>query len=91
MTLADVAQKREGLIKEYARHSKDTGSSEVQVALLTSRIENLTIHFSTNKKDQHSKTGMMKLIARRKSLLTYLKSEDIERYRALIEKLGLRK
>ncbi len=91
MTLAEVAEKKEGLIKEYSRNSNDTGSSEVQIALLTSRIENLTTHFATNKKDQHSKTGMMELIARRKSLLKYLKNEDIERYRALIAKLGLRK
>ena len=91
MTVADVADNKANLIKDYVRHSNDTGSSEVQIALLTDRIQNLSEHFQTNNKDEHSKRGMLKLISRRKSLLTYLKNEDIKRYRSLIAKLGLRK
>ena len=91
MTVGDVAGNKANLIKDYGRHSNDTGSSEVQIALLTDRIQNLSEHFQTNNKDEHSKRGMLKLIFRRKSLLKYLKNEDIERYRSLIAKLGLRK
>ena len=91
MTVADVADNKANLIKDYGRHSNYTGSSEVQIALLTERIQNLSEHFQTNNKDKHSKRGMLKLIFRRKSLLEYLKNEDIERYRSLIAKLGLRK
>lgn len=91
MTVAEVAEKKGQLIQEYGRHDNDTGSSEVQIALLTDRIINLSNHFTTNKKDEHSRRGMLKLISRRKSLLKYLKNEDIERYRSLIAKLGLRK
>lgn len=91
MTVANVAENKAQLIKDYARHDSDTGSSEVQIALLTDRILNLSTHFATNKKDEHSRRGMLKLISRRKSLLKYLKNEDIERYRSLIAKLGLRK
>lgn len=91
MTVADVADNKANLIKDYGRHGNDTGSSEVQIALLTDRIQNLSEHFQTNNKDEHSKRGMLKLISRRKSLLQYLKNEDIERYRSLIAKLGLRK
>ncbi len=69
----------------------DTGSPEVQVALLTSRIESLTGHFKTHKKDFHSRTGLLKMVGQRRKLLKYLRSKDVQRYRSLIEKLGLRK
>ena len=73
------------------KHEGDTGSPEVQVALLTARIEGLTGHFKEHKKDFHSRRGLLKLVGQRRNLLNYLKSKDIQRYRALIEKLGLRK
>lgn len=77
---------------ESARvHETDTGSPEVQVALLTARIEGLTGHFKVHKKDFHSRTGLLKLVGQRRKLLNYLKKKDIQRYRALIAKLGLRK
>ena len=82
---------KEAIIKEYARHEGDTGSPEVQVALLTARIEDLTGHFKEHKKDFHSRTGLLKLVGRRRNILNYLKKTDVQRYRALIEKLGLRK
>ena len=91
MTLADVAENKKNLVKEYSRHSNDTGSSEVQIALLTDRIKNLTTHFASNHKDEHSKRGMMALIAKRKKLLSYLKNNDLGRYKDIIQKLGLRK
>ena len=74
-----------------SKHEGDTGSPEVQVALLTARIEGLTGHFKEHKKDFHSRRGLLKLVGQRRNLLNYLKSKDIQRYRALIEKLGLRK
>ena len=83
----DAAQKKT-VIEAHAKHEGDTGSPEVQVALLTARIEGLTGHF---KKDFHSRRGLLKLVGQRRNLLNYLKSKDIQRYRALIEKLGLRK
>ncbi|MBS6511036.1 MAG: 30S ribosomal protein S15 [Clostridiales bacterium] len=79
------------IIAEYATHEGDTGSPEVQVALLTARINHLNEHFKTNAKDHHSRRGLLKMVGRRKGLLNYLKSKDIERYRTLIAKLGLRK
>ena len=79
------------IIKKYARHEGDTGSPEVQVALLTARIEGLTGHFKVHKKDFHSRTGLLKLVGQRRKILNYLKKKDVQRYRALIEKLGLRK
>ena len=79
------------IITAYARHEGDTGSPEVQVALLTARIADLTGHFKVHKKDFHSRTGLLKLVGRRRNILNYLKKKDIQRYRALIEKLGLRK
>ena len=82
---------KEAIIKEYARHEGDTGSPEVQVALLTARIEDLTGHFKEHKKDFHSRTGLLKLVGRRRNILNYLKKTEVQRYRALIEKLGLRK
>ena len=79
------------VIAQYARAEGDTGSPEVQVALLTARINSLTEHFKEHKKDHHSRRGLLKMVGQRRGLLDYLKKKDIERYRALIEKLGLRK
>lgn len=79
------------IIKTYARHEGDTGSPEVQVALLTARINHLTEHLKANKNDHHSRRGLLKMVGRRRNLLAYLQKKDIERYRALIAKLGLRK
>ena len=84
-------EQKTAIIAEYATHEGDTGSPEVQIALLTFRIKNLTEHLKDNKKDHHSRRGMYKLVGQRRGLLDYLKKTDIERYRALIEKLGLRK
>lgn len=79
------------VINEHKRGDNDTGSPEVQVALLTARIEQLTGHFKTHKQDHHSRRGLLMMVNRRRSLLDYLKRKDIERYKALIEKLGLRR
>ena len=79
------------VISEHKRGDNDTGSPEVQVALLTARIEQLTGHFKTHKQDHHSRRGLVMMVNRRRSLLDYLKRKDIERYKALIEKLGLRR
>ncbi|NJB66994.1 small subunit ribosomal protein S15 [Desulfobaculum xiamenense] len=79
------------IIEEYKQHEGDTGSPEVQVALLTSRIEYLTEHFKTHKKDFHSRQGLLKLVGQRRMLLNYLKNKDVQRYRDLIARLGLRK
>lgn len=84
-------EKKTAIINEYARTPGDTGSPEVQVAVLSARIQELTDHLKVNPKDHHSRRGMLKMIGRRRGLLNYLKSKDIERYRQLIEKLGLRK
>ena len=86
----DAVQKK-AVIDAHAKHSSDTGSPEVQVALLTARIEGLTAHFKEHKKDFHSRRGLLKLVGQRRNMLNYLKNKDIQRYRALIEKLGLRK
>lgn len=86
----DTAQKQ-AVIAAHAKHEGDTGSPEVQIALLTARIDGLTEHFKTHKKDFHSRTGLLKLVGHRRKLLQYLKETDIQRYRAIIEKLGLRK
>ena len=82
---------KQEIIKQYQRAEGDSGSPEVQVALLTARINGLTEHFKTHAKDFHSRRGLLKLVGQRRNLLNYLKSKDIQRYRALIEKLGLRK
>ena len=79
------------IIDEFKQHDGDTGSPEVQVALLTARINYLTEHFKVHKKDFHSRTGLLKLVGKRRNLLKYLKNKDIERYRNLIKRLGLRK
>ncbi len=80
-----------GIIDSYKTHEGDTGSVEVQVALLTERINHLNEHLKSNKQDNHSRRGLMKMVGKRKGLLDYLKSKDIEAYRTLIAKLGLRK
>ena len=85
-----VAQKAQ-IVSEYQRVSGDTGSPEVQVALLTARINGLTDHFKTNVKDHHSRRGLLKLVSQRRKLLDYLKQTDADKYRQLIERLGLRK
>jgi small subunit ribosomal protein S15 len=79
------------IIAEHARTSGDTGSAEVQIAVLTKRITDLTEHLKTHKHDHHSRRGLLQMVGRRRRLLEYLKREDIERYRALIAKLGLRR
>ena len=84
-------EKKKGIIGSYQLHEKDTGSPEVQIALLSARIEYLTEHFKTNKKDHHSQRGLLKLVSQRRSLLDYVKNKDVERYRAVIQRLGLRK
>lgn len=85
------AEQKKTVIETHAKHEGDTGSPEVQVALLTARIEGLTGHFKVHKKDFHSRTGLLKLVGQRRKILNYLKKKDVQRYRALIEKLGLRK
>ena len=82
---------KSAIIAEYATHEGDTGSPEVQVALLTARINHLNEHFATHHKDHHSRRGMLKMVGARRGLLDYLKKKYIERYRALIAKLGLRR
>jgi len=86
-----TAERKQDLIKDNARASGDTGSPEVQVAILTERINNLTDHFKTHAKDNHSRRGLLMLVNKRRSLLDYLKGRDEERYTALIAKLNLRK
>ena len=84
-------EKKPAIMAEYARTEGDTGSPEVQVAVLTARINELTEHFKANPKDHHSRRGLLKMVGKRRGLLDYLKKTDIEGYRALIEKLGIRK
>ena len=79
------------IIEEYKMHDGDTGSPEVQIAVLTYRINTLTEHLKVNKKDHHSRRGLLKMVGHRRNLLGYLQKKDIERYRAIVEKLGLRK
>ena len=86
-----TAERKEALIKDNARASGDTGSPEVQVAILTERIANLTQHFKTHAKDNHSRRGLLMLVNKRRSLLDYLRKTDAQRYTDLIAKLGLRK
>ena len=86
-----TAERKTALIKEHAQKSGDTGSPEVQVAILTERINNLTDHFKTHTKDNHSRRGLLKLVSQRRSLLDYLKGKDEARYRSLIERLGIRR
>lgn len=84
-------EKKEAIIKEYGANDKDTGSTEVQIALLTARILDLTEHFKAHKKDHASRRGLLQMVGQRRRLLKYLKREDLEKYRALIKKLNLRK
>lgn len=86
-----TAERKSALINEHARSEGDTGSAEVQVAILTERITNLTEHFKTHKKDNHSRRGLLMLVSQRRSLLDHLKKSHSDRYQALIEKLGLRR
>lgn len=86
----DTAQKK-SVMDEYGKHEGDTGSPEVQIALLTARILDLTGHFKEHKKDFHSRQGLLKLVGRRRNLLNYLKKTDVQRYRSILERLGLRK
>lgn len=82
---------KEEVVNDFKRHDSDTGSSQVQVALLTKRINELTEHFKVHKKDNHSRRGLLKMVARRRKLLDYLKRKDIAEYHAIIKKLGLRR
>ena len=81
----------QAIIKEYQKDASDTGSTDVQIALLTARIRHLTEHFKTHKKDHHSRRGLLKLVSQRKKLLSYVKNNDITSYAELISRLGLRK
>ena len=82
---------KQAIMKEYATHEGDTGSPEVQIAVLTTRINELTAHLKVHKKDNHSRRGLLMMVGKRRGLMNYLKEQDIERYRALVAKLGLRK
>lgn len=89
--MALTAADKSAIVKEHQRRQGDTGSPEVQIALMTARIQDLTGHFQTHIHDHHSRQGLLRLVNHRRKLLSYLKKSDIERYRALISKLGLRK
>ncbi len=84
-------QEKTKIIKEYKAHEQDTGSPEVQIALLTEEIKRLLLHLKKHAKDLHSKKGLLKMVAKRKKLLNYLKDEDVKRYNAIIKKIGLKK
>ena len=90
MSAVETSKKSE-VVAQFARAANDTGSPEVQVALLTTRINELTVHFKAHTKDHHSRRGLLRMVSRRRKLLDYLKGKDADRYRTLIEKLGLRK
>ncbi len=85
------AEQKEGIVKDFQRTGSDTGSPEVQVALLTARIQHLTQHFASHKQDHHSRRGLLKLVSQRRKLLDYLKRKDLGRYQGIIERLALRK
>ncbi len=89
MTL--LKEEKERIIQEYRIHENDTGSPEVQIAILTARINNLTEHLKTHKKDYHSRTGLLKMVGQRRALLNYLKGRDVERYKNIISRLKLRR
>lgn len=89
--MAQTREVKEQLIHQYRVHEHDTGSPEVQVAILTNRISQLTEHFKVNAKDHHGRRGLLRLVGRRRRLLDYLKGQDLDRYRTTIERLGLRK
>ena len=86
-----LKEEKQTVIQDNARHEGDTGSPEVQIAILTKRINDLTEHLKVHKKDHHSRRGLLKMVGHRRNLLNYLMKKDIERYRAVIEKLGIRK
>ena len=86
-----TAETKKTVMSDYAKHEGDTGSPEVQIALLTHRILDLAAHFKEHKKDFHSRQGLLKLVGRRRNLLNYLRKTDVQRYRSIIERLGLRK
>ncbi len=85
------SDKKSGVIKEFSRHGNDTGSTEVQVAILTAQINELNDHLSTHKKDHHSRHGLLKMVGQRRRLLKYLQKKDVDEYRKLVQELGLRK
>lgn len=86
-----TAEQKLNIIKEFGKSETNTGSTEVQIALLSARIDDLSEHFKTHTKDHHSRRGLLHLVSQRRKLLDYLRKKDVERYRALIERLGLRK
>ena len=86
-----LKEEKQAIMAEYATHEGDTGSPEVQIAILTQRINDLTAHLKTHKNDHHSRRGLLKMVGHRRNLLNYLKKKDVARYRATIEKLGIRK
>ena len=86
-----LKEEKQNIIETYQTHEGDTGSPEVQIAILTNRINNLTEHLKSNNKDHHSRRGLLKMVGHRRNLLNYLMKKDINRYRAIVEKLGLRK
>lgn len=89
--MATPKETKETIVNDYRTHGNDTGSSQVQIALLTQRINELTEHFKVHKKDNHSRRGLLKMVSRRRKLLDYLKREDINQYHEIIQKLGLRR
>ncbi|MCP3031240.1 30S ribosomal protein S15 [Halobacillus sp. A1] len=89
--MAITQERKNELINEYKTHEKDTGSAEVQIAVLTEQITNLNQHLRTHKQDHHSRRGLLKMVGRRRNLLNYLRNKDITRYRELIKSLGLRR
>ncbi|MEN6464353.1 MAG: 30S ribosomal protein S15 [Syntrophaceae bacterium] len=86
-----VSDKKKEIITSYRSHDNDTGSPEVQIALLSARIQYLTEHFKSHKKDHHSRRGLLKIVGQRRRILDYLKKKDVERYRAVIQRLGIRR
>ena len=89
--MAITQERKNEIINEYKTHENDTGSAEVQIAVLTESINNLNGHLRTHKKDHHSRRGLLKMVGKRRNLLTYLRNKDVQRYRVLINKLGLRR
>ena len=89
--MATATELKEKIVSDYKTHTSDTGSSQVQIALLTQRINELTEHFKVHKKDNHSRRGLLKMVSRRRKLLDYLKRRDINEYHTIIERLGLRR
>ena len=89
--MAITQVRKNELINEYKIHENDTGSADVQIAILTEEINNLTEHFRSHKKDHHSRRGLLKMVGKRRNLLTFLRNKDVQRYRVLINKLGLRR